>query len=433
MAITSRLELEKLMDAVPLGMIVMDENGRIRQVNHRAEALFGYPAKELLSMTVDLLLPQRYREMHALHRQVFFLQPRTRLMGQGGELFALHKDGHEIPVDVGLGYLESGGEKFVCAVILDLEAHKQAESQRDRFFYLSNEFFCIANLNATPLQVNPALTRALGWSQEEMLTTSWLDHVHRDDISMVKAAMADLAGGREVMGLKLRFHRKDGSIIHISWNIFPAPGLDLVYSAGRDISRQVKREDEQIKLIAELERTREKLRNLSNKDPLTGLANRRLFEKAYKAEWRRAKRAGESLALLMADIDNFKIYNDTYGHQAGDECLRQVARAMARMGRREGDLVARYGGEEFVVVLPNTDLAGARALAAEMRLAVEKLGLKHKNSPTLPVVTVSVGATAGRVAEGITPEEALAAADECLYQAKGAGRNRVCSRPFKPA
>ena len=132
----------------------------------------------------------------------------------------------------------------------------------------------------------------------------------------------------------------------------------------------------------------------------------------------------------MADIDNFKLYNDTYGHQAGDECLKQVAKAMSRMTKREGDLVARYGGEEFVVVLPDADLNGAHALADAMRLSVEQLGLKHENSPTAPVVTISVGATAGHVTGDALAEDAVAVADECLYEAKGAGRNQVFSRPF---
>ena len=430
MGITSRLQLDKVMDAITLGMVIIEESGHIRQVNHRAEQMFGYSADELITMTVDQLLPPRFREMHELHRQVFFLNPRTRLMGQGQELFALHRDGHEIPVDVGLSYLESGGEKYACAVVLDLEAHKKAETQRDRFFYLSNELFAIHNLKGEPYQVNPALTEALGWSAEGILATTVFDHVHEEDSNLVEAALADLARGKEVTGLNVRFHRKDGTIIYISWNLLPLPGANLVYSAGRDISTRVKREEEQAKLIEELERTREKLRDLSNEDPLTGLANRRLFERAYKAEWRRARRSKKSIALLMADIDNFKIYNDTYGHQAGDECLKKVAKAMSRLGRRQGDLVARYGGEEFVVVLPNTDLAGAKALAEEMRVAVERLGMKHEKSPTAPVVTISMGATACLVTGDTLAKDVLALADECLYKAKGSGRNRVCFKPF---
>ena len=431
MAMNDLPEFNKFMDIVPLGVIIVGEDGRIIRANRMMEMILGYSIREFSSMTVGQLLPPRFREMHKLHCQVFFLKPKSRLMGSGRELFALHRDGHEVPVDLGLGCLESGDKKYACAVILDLHTFKEAESQRDRFFYLSNELFCICDMEAKPLQLNPAVAKALGWSREEMLALSWLDLVHQDDEAQAQKALAKLAQGNEVVGLKLRFHRKDGSIIHLSWNIFPVPGANIIYCAGRDISRQVKREGEKNRLIAELERTREKLRNLSNKDPLTGLANRRLFEKALTAEWRRARRSGDNLALLMADIDHFKIYNDTYGHQAGDECLKQVARAMAGLVKREGDLVARYGGEEFVVVLPSVDLAGAKSLAEEMRLAVEHLDLKHENSPTGPVVTISLGATAGLVGSRGAPGDALAKADECLYRAKAEGRSRVCAQVFK--
>jgi diguanylate cyclase (GGDEF)-like protein/PAS domain S-box-containing protein len=162
---------------------------------------------------------------------------------------------------------------------------------------------------------------------------------------------------------------------------------------------------------------------LASKDPLTGLANRRAFDESLLLEWRRAQRSAQPLALVMFDVDHFKAYNDTYGHQQGDACLRNVALAVAGATLRAGDLVARYGGEEFVLVLPGTTLEGAAIVAERVRAAVENLALPHRGGDG--VVTASVGVACCVPGEGASSEALLAAADSALYRAKRAGRNRV--------
>jgi diguanylate cyclase (GGDEF)-like protein len=127
----------------------------------------------------------------------------------------------------------------------------------------------------------------------------------------------------------------------------------------------------------------------------------------------------------MFDLDEFKHFNDAYGHQAGDECLRQVATALRDVLRRAGDLVARYGGEEFAAVLPESDLKGALQYADAARLAVENLAITHGSSPVAPVVTVSVGVASALPRRGGSPTELIARADQALYQAKRKGKNRV--------
>ena len=178
-----------------------------------------------------------------------------------------------------------------------------------------------------------------------------------------------------------------------------------------------------------LQQANRHLERLSAIDGLTGIANRRRFEAAFDAEWRRAGRSGTPLSVVMVDLDHFKAFNDTYGHQGGDDCLRRVATVLARGLERAGDLVARYGGEEFIVILAAAGAAAAARTAEHLRAEVERLGIPHAGSPS-GVVTVSLGVATARRAQGrrgISPEALLAAADRALYEAKRAGRNRVIS------
>jgi len=160
-------------------------------------------------------------------------------------------------------------------------------------------------------------------------------------------------------------------------------------------------------------------------DALTGLANRRAFDERLALEWSRAQRYQRPLSVVMIDIDHFKLYNDHYGHGAGDTCLSDVARAIKSQITRSSDLAARYGGEEFLLILPETEEAGAVALAEQVRAAVDEKGLPHAASKVCDHVTLSLGA-ASQVPDAQTPVSALLErADQALYRAKTSGRNRV--------
>ncbi len=178
--------------------------------------------------------------------------------------------------------------------------------------------------------------------------------------------------------------------------------------------------------LKELATANKTLKQLSSLDGLTGVSNRRHFDELAKLEWKRALRDKLSLSLVMVDVDFFKNYNDTYGHQAGDDCLIKVANALKSVITRETDTIARYGGEEFVAVLPNTDIRGAIALGDEMRAKVESLGLVHAKSDVYKRVTISVGVAAMTPDKNSSLQELLANADKALYKAKHKGRNQVC-------
>jgi two-component system, chemotaxis family, response regulator WspR len=168
------------------------------------------------------------------------------------------------------------------------------------------------------------------------------------------------------------------------------------------------------------------LQRLTHSDGLTGLSNRRYFDEYLGAEWRRAEREGTELGMLMIDVDNFKSYNDTYGHVRGDDVLKHVATTIQGVANRPADLTARFGGEEFAIILPGASVGGARLLGERVRLEIEKLAIAHAGSTTGPVLTISVGGACLTPAPGGGPAtQLIEAADLALYRAKHEGRNRV--------
>lgn len=194
------------------------------------------------------------------------------------------------------------------------------------------------------------------------------------------------------------------------------------------LRQRVRIQLERTQLHKKLEEANKRLTYLASVDELTQLPNRRAFTEALNREWRRMAREKSSLALIMIDIDYFKVYNDTYGHPVGDSCLFQVARVIHTCVRRPADLPSRYGGEEFAVILPNTTLSGAIHVAENMRLSVQRLMIPHKNSANGPYVSLSLGVASviPDIQEMESETPLLLAADQALYKAKAEGRNRVC-------
>jgi len=187
----------------------------------------------------------------------------------------------------------------------------------------------------------------------------------------------------------------------------------------RDAAYRALRESQQ-----QLQKSNFELQRLTNTDGLTGIANRRYFDDYLGAEWKRAKRMQEEIALLLIDVDNFKLYNDTYGHVAGDLVLKQVAKAMEASVVRSSDLSARFGGEEFSVILPTTSIEGARAAGEKVREMVESLQIDHVHSAT-GTLTVSIGAAAIIPQEEHNRSDLIHLADQRLYRAKQSGKNKV--------
>jgi diguanylate cyclase (GGDEF)-like protein len=180
-----------------------------------------------------------------------------------------------------------------------------------------------------------------------------------------------------------------------------------------------------VKTHLELKRQRDILENLSNLDGLTGIPNRRRFDEFFEQEWQLARRGCFPLSLIMIDIDYFKLFNDNYGHLAGDDCLKQVAQALAKTIERKTDLLARYGGEEFICILPLTDGKGAVVVANKLRESVLSLDIRHAYSATADHITISQGVATQVPSKHTKPIMLIEAADKALYQAKACGRNQV--------
>lgn len=190
---------------------------------------------------------------------------------------------------------------------------------------------------------------------------------------------------------------------------------DAAYFALREMQKQ-------------LEQSNQELRRLSSLDGLTGIPNRRIFDETMKNEWSRSLREPSELSLILIDIDHFKLFNDNYGHQGGDDCLKQVATALDKVATRAADVVARYGGEEFGVILPMTEHKGAMMLADKMRRAIAELAIQHEASTTAEHVSISLGvATVIPDSDG-SIEQLIEMADKALYQAKESGRNQVACK-----
>jgi diguanylate cyclase (GGDEF)-like protein len=266
------------------------------------------------------------------------------------------------------------------------------------------------------------------------------------DLILLDAEMPGLSGFQVCKSLKLEPMLASVPVIFVTSHAdveFEVAGFELgaVDFITKPINPPLVRS--RVKLQLQVKRMADELRRVSVTDVVTGVANRRKFDESLEREWRRARRKADPLALLMIDVDHFKLFNDHYGHTAGDACLRRIAQAISRASARPADLVARYGGEEFVALLPLTPRAGAAHVALAVLDAVAALCIEHIASSTAPYLTVSIGAASydeesdgwalpsseSRFMQDLgtrcSPTALVQAADAAMYSAKRAGRARA--------
>lgn len=275
--------------------------------------------------------------------------------------------------------------------------------------------------------IGPQIEELLGWKQDSWLSVQdWADRIHPEDRQQV----VDFCVAQSKAGIDheadYRAICRDGSYVWIRDVVHVVRSDDGAVEAlvgfMFDISERKKTEEQLLSLQRELQ-------DLSFKDGLTGVANRRRFDSLVEVEWNAARRNQRPFSLVMFDIDFFKQYNDHYGHIQGDDCLKRVARILRTGAARPRDFLARYGGEEFALVLPETDEAGAGYVAARCRDALRNEGIAHEVSPVATVVTVSAGV--GTIVPTAT-DEIMPFVDEVdrrLYRAKSSGRNSVVVGP----
>ena len=261
--------------------------------------------------------------------------------------------------------------------------------------------------------VNNAFCETYGYSEDEILgkegKTLWGEIEQAEDDNEA-VANAPVEGGR----VEIKHRRKDGTTFPVLLSKSVVKNENGVAVSLVRVARD----------ITELKGLEEELRSLTLTDELSGIGNRRKLDLFYEREWGRAVRNGSVISLMMIDIDFFKQYNDTYGHQAGDECIKALAKTIDSTIKRPGDIVARYGGEEFAVIMPGTGREGALVMAERLRAEVEGLDIEHSSSDR-GLVTISIGLSYMEPGKKDLPEELFSIADKALYQSKQDGRNRV--------
>jgi len=259
---------------------------------------------------------------------------------------------------------------------------------------------------------------------------------HPIDLVLLDVMMPGMDGLEVCRRLKADPATRDVPVIFVTAQTDPQSetrglGAGAVDFISKPISPAIVRA--RVKTHLTLKAQSDQLRQWAYVDGLTGVCNRRYFDERLISEWRRATRSGAALGVVLLDVDAFKPYNDRYGHQAGDDCLREVARIFRGGIHRPGDLIARYGGEEFVCLLPDTGHAGAMHIAQVLRQAIAGARIEHAGSPTAPYVTVSAGVCSAQPSAQHCAQAMVVTADQQLYLAKSTGRNRVCGAELAEA
>jgi diguanylate cyclase (GGDEF)-like protein/PAS domain S-box-containing protein len=271
--------------------------------------------------------------------------------------------------------------------------------------------------------VSPAFERLLGYTPDEVIGTHAFQTIIEEDRPAAIAAADRLRSGESMQEtITYRARHRDGRLRWLETSLRIAGDRDTAGPGAVGGTRDItERKELEMQLAA-----------MANLDGLTGLANRRAFDQTIETELARAQRNRTPLSLLMIDVDRFKLFNDEYGHLAGDMCLKAIASAIALCTRRPGDLAARYGGEELAIILPDTNGSGAAFIAGEICRQVQALAIPHEHNLPWKVATVCVGVSTVECRPG-DPDRSSAwlvsTADMALYQAKGEGRNRARTAP----
>ncbi|MCP4347659.1 MAG: diguanylate cyclase [Desulfobacterales bacterium] len=399
------------------------ETLRFIQVNRGARDNLGYSIDELNDLTPVDLKPEFTSESFAE-----LVEPLKVGQKEALHFNTFHKrqDGSLYPVEVHLQLSKHESLAVFVALTLDITERRKAEKalqereiQYRTLFENSTESIMILDSSGVFVSVNPATLEMFSLEKEENLfekTPAIVSPEFQPDgtrSSEKVLLMINKAYENGINDFEWVHKRSNGQIFPAYVRLAPLQ-LDerkMVQVAARDISKQKKLED--------------KLKHLSSIDPLTGIANRRIFNEVLAQEHDRHVRSDGKLSLILLDIDYFKKFNDCYGHVEGDKCLQQVAQTLADCLDRPADLAARYGGEEFACILPETDRVGAVAVAEKIRKSIVDCDIPHKESGVAACVTASLGVVTVQCSAEKIAKDVVVQADELLYRAKASGRNRV--------
>jgi len=318
------------------------------------------------------------------------------------------------------------------------EALQKSEERFREFVEGTDDLVTRVDSKGRLLYVNNTSKKIFGLSPKECTGLSAFDFIHPDDREKTKAAFAEWVRDRiSSITFKNRQVSRTGQVHYMHWTINPHFDKDGNLIAINSIASNytdlklaedalAAEMDRRMEFSKQLEEANTQLKRLTLIDGLTGIANRWHFDEFLEKEWHRNMRDNNPVSLIMGDIDFFKNYNDRYGHQAGDDCLKQVAAILNNIAKRPGDLAARYGGEEFAVILSGTNLKQTGVLAENANKKLRKIRIPHSDSQVADYVTLSFGVASIIPKYGTKPYDLIKAADKALYKAKNSGRNQVC-------
>jgi len=415
-------------------LITRLSDGFFIDVNAAFLAMTGYTRDEVIG---DFAL--KISVWHNIaDRQLFLTELNDKGVCTNTEFVFKRKDGSQFFGTISARIIAIRTVLHIVSAIRDITERKQAEEalmeSEEKYRSILNaspDDITITDLEGRILMVSPASKAMFGYEPDydEFIGTRLVDFIVSEDVSRAQSNIRLMYKGAHPTPNEYRGVRQDLSIFDIEVNsgfVHNANGqpTKMVFII-RDITARKLAEQKILELVQQLEIEKNTAQLNSITDSLTGLANRRYFDEALSTEFYRLKRSGSTLSLIILDVDYFKRFNDSYGHIAGDNCLRQIGTTLKTIVGRAPDIVARYGGEEFVVILPETKDNGAETLAERIRKTVEELAIPHSASDTAEHVTVSLGVVTVYTTKLALPQQVVALADEALYCAKERGRNRV--------
>ena len=403
------------------GIMVMDEHGHVTFMNPEAERLLGWTAEELSNRNAhDVVHSRSYDgtpiafEECPVHNII-----RTGKKYISNDEYFIRKDGTIFPIYVLSSPVKEQG-MIVASVTAfrDISVRKKIEAtiyQLASIVESSDDAIIGQSLEGVISTWNSGAERLFGYTSEEVAGRSVSLLAPPDCSDETPDILARVGNGERVEHFETVRMRKDGAVIDVSLKISP-----IRDAAGKITGASATYHD-----ITERKETEALLWRLSTLDGLTEISNRRALDTFLDEEWKRAQRGGYKIEMMMIDVDQFKRYNDTYGHLMGDDCLKQVANILKQDAQRPGDMVARFGGEEFAVVFSMKEDQKALRFAEKIRRDVEALKIPHEQSDISDYLTVSIGVASMIPTQETSQEHLIKAADDALYKAKKEGRNRV--------
>jgi diguanylate cyclase (GGDEF)-like protein/PAS domain S-box-containing protein len=397
-------QYEQIILHSPEGIVLVDADGRYLMANDASLDFVGLHREDLLGKrSLDLFGKEFYETVTLPNIRKAFAEGAS-----ASSSWIDHPDGGKAYLTITYYPVPDtrGRNAYVAIHTKDMTALHFAQMEKQRIFDLSLDMLSVVGMDGLFREVNPSWTKTLGWSQDELLQSSWTEYVHPEDIPKTREAAEGLARGEPVVDFVNRLRTRGGLYRHIAWMASPDMENSLIYCVARDVTNRISREEE--------------LFIMSTVDPLTGAHNRRFFMEKLDEEVERGQRYGTPLSLLAIDIDHFKKVNDTYGHAVGDKVLQRCVDT-CKQTLRSSDAFGRLGGEEFMAMLPFADQKTGYETAERLRLQLSRCAKGGEDD--LPPFTVSIGVAL--LAEGDTAESLQKRADDALYRAKENGRNRV--------